>query len=463
MKNDLSNVPEASVTVRPTFLQRFATGFFEILPEGRSRRLAFGIASGILTKGTAFLFTLISVPMTLHYLGVERYGIWVTMISIMAWISLVDLGLANGLTTLLSAAIAKNQLDLARRYVSTAFWNLIVIAILAAVAMSMCWQWIDWSSIFNLKDRSLESQISKAMMLAVGIFLISLPLAITQRIYLAYQKGTTANIWQLVGSLAGVLGIYLVTKMQGNLVYLVLGYSGSQLAASLLNSLWLFGKSKPELNPFVLPNFRESKNVMTMGGMFFVNQIATLLVFQKDNILITRYLGPIEATNYSITWQMFFYLNVINILVAPFLGPAFGEAYAKKDSHWMNLVVRRYLLITFSFSLLAVLLLTLFHRSILMAWVGSDVIPNISTVLWMALWTVVLSIQWPIITLLNGAGRLRLFTIIYGLAAMANLFLSVVLIKLVGVSGGLMASVITMGIFVLLPSIRELIITVKGD
>lgn len=462
MKNVMPKLPEASVSVRSIPLQRFVARSFEMLPAGRNRRLIFGIASGILVKGMAFLFTLISVPMTLHYLGTERYGIWVTMISIMAWISIVDLGLANGLTTLLSAAIGKNRFDLARGYVATAFWSLIVAAVLAGTVISMCWRWIDWSGVFNVRNHSLESQISTSMMLAVGIFLVNLPLTITQRIYLAHQQGTTANIWQFFGSLAGVIGIYLVTKMQGNLIYLVLGYSGSQLIVSLLNSIWLFGWSKPKLRPFVRPSFIESKQVMAMGGMFFINQIATLLLFQKDSILITHYLGPIEAAHYSVTWQMFFYLNVINILVAPFLGPAFGEAYAKKDSHWLKLVVRRYLLITFSFSLASVVLLIVFHKPILLAWVGSDVMPTMSTVLWMAVWTIILSIQWPIITLLNGIGRLRIFTIIYGLAALLNLFLSIALIKLMGVSGGLIASVVTMGVLVLLPSIRELLRAIKG-
>ena len=67
--------------------QRLTTRLAEALPEGRNRRLAAGIASGVLTKGVAFLLTLVTVPVTLHYLGLERYGIWVTMIPILAYLS----------------------------------------------------------------------------------------------------------------------------------------------------------------------------------------------------------------------------------------------------------------------------------------------------------------------------------------------------------------------------------------
>lgn len=459
MKNDPQKFPQVRVSV--SLRQWFTTKFSETLPVGRNRRLAVGITSGIFTKGMAFLFTLVTVPMTLHYLGPEQYGIWVTMISVLAWISMVDLGVANGLTPLLSAAFGKGREDLAREYVATAFWSLTAIAILVGAVIAMCWGWIDWSRAFNIGDHDLESQVSTAMALAVGFFLTSLPLTITQRIFLAYQEGLSANLWQLLISLAGVIGIYLVTLTQGGLVYLVLGYSGSQLLVQLASAIWLCGWSKPQLRPFVRPKLAEAKHVMSMGGMFFINQIATLLIFQKDIILITHYLGPAQASPYSVTWQMFLYLNVINILVAPYLGPALGEAYAKGDQRWMRKVFGRYMLSTCAVALPAIALLAWFHRPILVAWVGPDVMPTEATVLWLSLWTLLLSVQWPIITLLNNTGRLRVFTLFYGFAALLNLVLSVFLIQMLGIFGGVMASVITMVVFVLLPSLREVSILLK--
>lgn len=435
--------------------------FARFLREGRNKRIVTGMASGVLTKGIGFLLTLITVPMTLHYLGPERYGIWVTMISMLAWISMVDLGIANGLVPALSAAFGKGRGDLAQEYVATAFWGLLSIAILTGVIIAIFWRWIDWGRAFNIGDPSLKSQISIAMAFAIAIFLFNLPLSINQRIFLAYQEGLAANLWMLSGSLAGVIGIYLVTRMQGSLIFLVLGYSGSQLLVSIASSIWLFGKLKPNLHPFIRPKFTEAKHVLSLGGLFFLNQIATLIIFQKDNILITHYLGPLKATPYSVTWQMFLYLNAINILIAPYLGPAFGEANAKGDTVWMRKAFGRYILSTCSVALPAVALLTWFHKPILTAWVGSTAMPTQSTVFWLAIWTLLLSVQWPIITLLNNTGRLRLFTICYGFAAVINILISIVLIQKIGVIGGIVASVITMTTLVILPSLREVFVLLK--
>jgi len=202
----------------------------------------------------------------------------------------------------------------------------------------------------------------------------------------------------------------------------------------------------------------EAKHVLSLGGMFFINQVATLVIFQKDNMLITHYLGPAQATPYSVTWQLFLYLNVINVLVAPYLGPSIGEAFALGDLHWLRRVFGRHMLISCCVSLPSVVLLSWFHRPILAAWVGPAVMPTSAIVFWIAVWTVIFSVQWPIISLLNNTGRLRVFTTLYALAALLNVPLSVLLIKSHGAYGGAMASAITTGVFVLLPSLREALI-----
>ena len=113
--------------------------------EGRNRRIVSGIVSGVLVKVVTVSVTLLMVPITLNYLGQERYGVWVTMISLLAWLGMVDLGLANGLTPTLSAAFGEKRLDLARAYIATAIWSLTAISVLAAGIAGCAWLYIDWA------------------------------------------------------------------------------------------------------------------------------------------------------------------------------------------------------------------------------------------------------------------------------------------------------------------------------
>jgi len=247
--------------------------------------------------------------MALGYLGPERYGVWVTMISMLAWLSLMDLGLANGLTPTLSAAFGKNRDDLAREYVATAIWSLVAIAILAGGVIASLWHFVDWGQVFNIQGASLVAETSLAMALAVFFFLLNLPLAVNQRVLLAYQEGSKANFTRLLVSVVGVLGIYLVTQTQGGLVYLVVGYSGSQVLMALAVLVWLYTWEKPQLRPLIVPNPVHVKTVFSFGGLYLVMQLAALLVFQKDFLLITRFLGAEETASYSVAWFGFVYVH----------------------------------------------------------------------------------------------------------------------------------------------------------
>src|SRR6516162_7780652 len=92
--------------------------------------IARGGAAGAAARLVALAANLIAVPLTLHHLGSERYGLWASLFSLLSWLTLADLGLTNGLLTNLSAAFARQRSDLARAYVSASLWGLCAIALL---------------------------------------------------------------------------------------------------------------------------------------------------------------------------------------------------------------------------------------------------------------------------------------------------------------------------------------------
>ena len=61
----------------------------------RHRRIALTALASAAARGIGVATSLISVPLTLHYLGVERYGLWMTISSVIAMLGFADLGLAG--------------------------------------------------------------------------------------------------------------------------------------------------------------------------------------------------------------------------------------------------------------------------------------------------------------------------------------------------------------------------------
>ena len=63
----------------------------------RSTKVKKNVLSLFFIKGLSVLVGLIMVPMTINFLDETRYGIWITLSSVIAWMSFLDIGLGHGL------------------------------------------------------------------------------------------------------------------------------------------------------------------------------------------------------------------------------------------------------------------------------------------------------------------------------------------------------------------------------
>jgi O-antigen/teichoic acid export membrane protein len=99
----------------------------------RLRRAAITTVSAGGARAIAVLASLVTVPLTFHYLGAERYGLWMVLISIIGMMSFADLGIGNGLVNAISDAYGRDDQRLAKESVTSAFVIMVVIALVLAV------------------------------------------------------------------------------------------------------------------------------------------------------------------------------------------------------------------------------------------------------------------------------------------------------------------------------------------
>ena len=102
----------------------------------RLRRAAVTSASSLVARFASFGAFALLVPITLPYLGAERYGVWMTLLSLVALIGITDFGMGNALVSIIARADAERDDNAAGRYVSTAVALSTVIAlVLGAIAL----------------------------------------------------------------------------------------------------------------------------------------------------------------------------------------------------------------------------------------------------------------------------------------------------------------------------------------
>lgn len=90
----------------------------------RSARIKKSIVASGSVKGASVLINLALVSVTLSILSAERYGVWITLSSVIAWFNFMDIGLGNGLRNKFAEALAEGDQARARSYVSTTYFTL---------------------------------------------------------------------------------------------------------------------------------------------------------------------------------------------------------------------------------------------------------------------------------------------------------------------------------------------------
>ncbi|HXY07378.1 MAG TPA: oligosaccharide flippase family protein [Terriglobales bacterium] len=423
---------------------RLAFGKGHVAGDAQRRyvRIVRGIFSALAGRGVAVIVSLISVPLTVKYLGPERYGAWVTISTAMAWIALADFGLSNSLTNAVSEGFARDSRDSARDYVAAAFWSLTGVALLLSLVFFSVWRSVPWDRVFNVQTAQARAEVGLAVAIAFTIFVVNFPFSIIAKIYGAYQEVAAANGWAAAGNVLGLAGLVAATQLKAGLASLVVAVSGAVLLVNVVSAVWLFGWSKPWLLPRLgRVSWAAVQRLTSLGAMFFVIQIAALLLFQTDNLIIAHYLGAAAVTPYSVAWRLFTYTMLFQILASPSYWPAYAEAFARGDRAW----VRRSFRMNFRFTLASTFVLALplvfFGRWIIQKWAGSAAVPSSGLLVWMGVWSLIYGAMTSQSCLLASSGRVKRQANYSIVAAVVNLVLSIVLVQKMGVDGVIMGTV----------------------
>lgn len=422
----------------------------------RYQRIAQSMLAAFASKGVALLVNFISVPLTINYLGAERYGVWVTLSTLLAWLQIADLGLGNGLTNAIANAYGQEDRRAAQRAVATTFWLLSSISVGIGILATSTWSFIHWQALFNVQSSAVAAEISMATAAAISFALLNIPLTCVDKVLGGYQKSAIAHYWTAIANIASLLAILLVTELEGGLLWLVVGYSGATVVVKASSAVWLFARAMPWLRPTLASVKRSEINKLARtGGIFFMIQIAVLLVTQTDNLIITHYLGAGHVAPYNVTWRLFMYATMPQMMVASALWPAYTEAFARKDGKWIRRAFQINLIGSLTISTLFSVILVLFGQLIIDWWAGPLAIPPTALLGWMGVWSVISTTMSVIACILNASGQIR-GQMIYGLlTAITNLWLSTLWVIPYGITGVIAATVIAYTLFNALPAIIE--------
>lgn len=302
----------------------------------RTRKVHLNTIRGVFIKGGGMLISLLLVPMTIDYLTKDTYGTWLTISSIVTMLTFLDIGIGNGLRNKFSEAVANNNPLLARKYVSTAYTLFGAIQIVLICLFMLIVFHIPWQRVFNTKIDIHQLQI--VVCLTVTAMAIKLVLDILSYILFAIQESSWVGFITFLSNGLVLVCTYSLTRFtSGNLIYLAIVTAISPVIILTISGFILYRDHLRIYRPsFHLVDMSHARSLLSLGYKFFVIQMAVIVLFYTDNLIITQLFGPSEVTTYNVAFRYFNAVNIMfTIAIAPYWS-AFTEAAVKNDSIWMK-------------------------------------------------------------------------------------------------------------------------------
>ena len=293
--------------------------------------LGRSMSRAMVYKGVSMVLSLVYVPIVLNYLGDYKYGVWASILSILSWISYFDLGIGNGLRNRLSEAIASDSPRVSpKALVSSAYAILSGVVAVVAVACGIAIAFVDWPALLSAWEVN-ESLLCVVELSFLGMC-FSFVLTLCNSVYYALQKAQVVNLISVCQQAVMLLSVWLLSLTDSqSLTAVAVFYVASNILVYGFFTIYVFARNR-ELAPSPRSCSRAvATDVGGLGIMFFITQIATLVLFTTDNLIVSNLFGPEQVTVYTTANKVF---TVLSSLFAALVVPLWSKTtvdYARGD------------------------------------------------------------------------------------------------------------------------------------
>jgi len=373
----------------------------------RYRLAALSILSSLSYRGTAMIVMVLTVTLTIPYLGAERFGVWMTVASFTAMLSFLDLGVGNALANRVSQVAANgNQWEL-RQAINGGLGFLFVIGCLISILLLGLCSILPWDKLIKVQQLETSAEVKNAVNIFSILFGFSIFSNGIQRIFAGLQQAFFSNAVSTVGSIVSLLFLWWATKLEANIPYLLISTLGVQLLSNL-GLLIILKKRNLIAIRFLARDIKfELKHLCHAGALFFILQIGTIIGWGADSIIIASTLGASQVAVYSIVQRLYLFISQpLSMMNGP-LWNAYADAHARGDKKFIKNTLKKSLFLTITFSIFGGGVLFLFSNKLIEVWTHGDLEVPPTFVFVFFVWTVCETLGSAFAMMLNGCGVIR--------------------------------------------------------
>lgn len=321
-------------------------------------KLKINMIASTVCKPISMFISYIYVSIALNYLGMEKYGIWSTILTILSWISYFDIGIGNGLRNKLTESVSKRD-GQSKKLVSSAYAFIAVIMTAVAVMFSAIASFVNWNRIFGVSNT--KENLAGVVIISVIFVVVNFVLSICKNVLYALQKAADVSVMELAVQLLN-MGCVLIAKrlFESNLLIMAFIYGLSMLIVNIIASVIVYRRNEDVKPSIKNIDIKIGKSITDLGMRFFIIQICALVLFTTDSLIISYLYGASDVTPYNTVNKMFqVIIGVFAALLSP-IWSAITEHAAEENYDGVKKIIRKIYIMMIPFLVGTIILMLLF-------------------------------------------------------------------------------------------------------
>jgi O-antigen/teichoic acid export membrane protein len=419
----------------------------------RDRALLRAAATAILSKVLTAVSTVVALAICAHELSKGQLGVVAVLSALAVFLGFGDFGLGARLMTHLPPANARGDTAEMRRLVTITFSTLCGFGLAVTVLGVASAYLTPWPSL--LGATSLNS--SDVRLCVVCFFLsgaLAIPASLASRVLSAMQRSSTVYEW-FIASAVFSLGLTIVdAAVHAPMWPYVIALAGIPTLVAVVQTIWVFVHLYPELRPTTLVAPRRDVTVFVRSGLLFaIYNTSALVAYCLDSLVVSSNLGAGTAAVFSLASRMFVLVYGTLLLAGQQMWSALADAIARRDMAWVRTRYNHVLVASASISIVGCGFLVALGRPLTRWWFGANLVPPISLLIVLAIWTVYSAMILQASYVLLAIDKIRMLAVASMIMAPVNLGFSIWLTQRYGITGPILGSIIGLVFIMTVPII----------
>ena len=346
------------------------------------------IVANVGSKGLSLLVLYFSVPLTISYLGPARFGVWMTLASLISFLGFLDFGIGSSLLNEVAHHSAQEDRKRLKQVITHGLSLLTFIGLILGLVLYGLASYLPLQDLLDSHANIDKAELRNAAQALAVIIGLRLPLVGAQRVFWGFQRAFLRHILFGIGSLVSLGLLVVLSRQHAPIAELLLATFGVQQLATapLLGVLvyrgWLGGIERTAFKT-------DARALLGQGGLFFILAVGGAVAWDSDFIILSKTVGVAAVAVYAVAVRLFQLVELPLQMANQPLWSAYADAKSCGGSHFLRITLIRAFTLTAIGGALGVTILGLLRGPILGMWIHRAIVIPLWLTVVMAAWTVV--------------------------------------------------------------------------